>query len=181
MKSLSMKTHSEIALSRLLIIAILWALGCATSNAQQTSRLQALYLFNFAKNTSWSASDADKPLTLVVVGDKAVAKDLKAISKNKQVGGRPVEIAEMASAQGIQGADIVFLGGAKSAQIETLVSEQAANKVLIVSATEGQCAKGACIAFELNKGKFTYTISEANIKSHGLSVSRVLITSGKAL
>lgn len=174
-----MMTKTRFSAARLLIIAILLAIGYATCHAQQTSRLQALYLYNFAKNTSWATTD--KPLTITVVADKAVAKDLKTITANKQVGGRRVVIAESASAQGITDADIVFLGEAKSAQIETLVSEQAANKVLIVSGTKGHCSKGAHIAFELANGKFTYSISEANIERHGLTVSRTLITSGKAL
>lgn len=166
---------------RLLMAVAALTLGCAAAHGQQMSRLQALYLFNFAKSTSWSAADASKPLTIAVVADKAVARDLRTIASNKRVGGRPVMIAEAASAQGISGADIVFLGGAKAAQIETLVSEQAANRVLIVSATEGQCAQGACIAFELAGGKFTYAISEANISGHGLEVSRMLLSGGRAL
>lgn len=176
-----MKTLTLKHVARLLALVTPLTLCCVRSSAQQQSRLQALYLFNFAKNTSWAAADAGKPLTIAVVADKAVARDLRTIASNKQVGGRPVAITESASAHGLPGADIVFLGGAKSAQIETLVSEQAASKTLIVSATEGQCSQGACIAFELVGGKFTYSISEANIASHGLSVSRMLITSGRAL
>lgn len=176
-----MKTLTLKPVARLAALLLLLALGCASACAQQQSRLQALYLFNFAKNTSWAAADAGKPLTIAVVADKAVARDLRTIASNKQVGGRPVAITEAASAHGLPSADIVFLGGAKSAQIETLASEQAASRTLIVSATGGQCSQGACIAFELVGGKFTYAISEANIAGQGLSVSRMLITGGKAL
>lgn len=166
---------------RLLTLALLVVLTSFAAMAQQMSRLEALYLFNFAKNTSWVGTDGDTSLNIAVVGDKAVAKDLRTIAKNKRVGSRPVAILESASAQGLSGVDVIFLGGAKAAQIETLVSEQAGNKVLIVSATEGHCARGADIAFELVGGKFSYAISKGNIESHGLSVTKMLLNNGRAL
>ncbi len=166
---------------RLILLVVLTAMTCATACAQQMSRLQALYIFNFAKNTSWVVADAGTPLVITVVGDKAVARDMRTIAGSKRIGDRPIVISESATAQGISDADVIFLGEAKAAQIETLVSEQEGGHVLIVSATEGHCARGAGIAFELVGGKFSYAISKANIEAHGLSVNKTLLINGKAL
>lgn len=93
---------------RLLALALLVVLTSFAAMAQQMSRLEALYLFNFAKNTSWAGTDEDAPLNIAVVGDKAVARDLRTITKNKKVGSRPVAILESASAQGLSGVDVIF-------------------------------------------------------------------------
>ena len=165
------------------LFLLLWILMlyATEGEAQQVSRFQALYIFNFAKNTEWPTEDNGKHLVITVVGDKAVAKDLRTIAQNKMVGSRSVVINEAASAQGISEADMVFLGEAKDNQIETLVSEQAKNKTMIISATEGHCDRGACIAFEVVKGKFSYAIHTSAIASHGLTVTKILINNGRAL
>lgn len=166
---------------RLLLLIVFALVSWLMSQAQQMSRFQALYIFNFAKNTSWDAHDMGKPLVISVVGDKAVAQDLRTIVKGKSVGDRTVTIQESATAQGVGDVDLIFLGGAKANQIETLVASQATNKVLIVSATEGHCSHGAAIAFELVNGKFTYSICESNITSHGLAVTKLLVNNGRAI
>lgn len=145
----------------------------------QMAKFQALYILNFARNTSWPQEDNDKVFIITVVGDNSLASEMRNIVKNKMVGSRKIEVNEAATASALPKSDIIFLGESKSGQIGQLVSAQSGNKVLIVSGTKGQCAQGAGIAFLPDKGKLNYEIHEGNIAKHGLKVAPKLYQLGK--
>ncbi len=152
--------------------------ACVFASAQM-AKFQALYIFQFAKNTSWPQEDAGKALNITVIGDNALASELKSIVSNKKVGDRPIKVNESATATGLPKSDIIYLGESKSSQIGALISAQASNKVLIVSGTKGHCAHGAGIAFVPDGGKLQFEIHEGNIAKNGLKVTPKLVTLGK--
>ena len=164
-------------MKKLFIISIL-AVICSAASAQM-AKFQALYLFQFAKNTSWPQEDNGKEFVITVIGDNAVSSELKTIVNNKSVGNRKITVKESATASGLAKSDIIYLGESKSGQIGTLVSAQAGNKVLIVSGTKGQCANGAGIAFVPAGGKLQFEIHEGNIGKNGLKVTPKLVSLGQ--
>ena len=147
------------------ILFLLTALISCSFATAQMAKFQALYIFQFAKNTSW-------PL------DNALSSELKSIVNNKKVGDRPLKVLDAPTAAGLPKSDIIYLGESKSSQISSLVSAQANNKVLIVSGTKGHCALGAGIAFVANGGKLQFEIHEGNIAKNGLKVTPKLVTLG---
>lgn len=151
---------------------------CSLAGAQM-AKFQALYLYNFAKNTSWPLEDKGKILTITVIGDNALSTELKSIVKNKKIGDRSISVLDAATASGLSKSDIIYLGESKSSQIGQLVAAQASNRVLIVSGTKGQCAQGACISFLPGAGTLNFEIHEGNIASHGLKVAPKLVSLGK--
>lgn len=163
---------------RKLILMVFALMLCATAPAQM-AKFQALYLFQFAKNTSWPQEDAGKPFVITVIGDNALTSELRTVVSNKKVGDRPVKVVESATASGLQKSDIIYLGESKSSQISSLIAAQANNKVLIVSGTKGQCAQGAGISFVPDGGKLQFEIHEGNIAKNGLKVAPKLVTLGR--
>ncbi len=161
------------------LILLVFAMAVCSFASAQMSKFQALYLFQFAKNTSWPQEDAGKPFVIAVIGDNALASELRTVVNNKKVGDRPVKVVESATASGLAKSDIIYLGESKSSQITSLVSAQANNKVLIVSGTKGQCAQGAGIAFVPDGGKLQFEIHEGNIAKNGLKVAPKLVTLGR--
>ncbi len=164
-------------MKRFLFLLLLF-LGCSLANAQM-AKFQALYIFQFAKNTSWPQEDAGKILTITIIGDNALSSELKTIVSNKKVGDRPIKVVDAASASGLPKCDIIYLGEAKSSQINSLVAAQSGNKVLIVSGTQGHCSQGAGISFAPEGGKLQFEIHEGNIAKNGLKVTPKLVTLGK--
>ncbi len=161
------------------LILLVFAMAVCSFASAQMSKFQALYLFQFAKNTSWPQEDAGKPFVIAVIGDNALASELRTVVNNKKVGDRPVKVVESATASGLAKSDIIYLGESKASQITSLVSAQANNKVLIVSGTKGQCAQGAGIAFVPDGGKLQFEIHEGNIAKNGLKVAPKLVTLGR--
>ena len=166
--------HCLIGIAALLLCQAVSAYG-------QMSKFQALYLFQFAKNTNWPVEDDSKPFSITVVGDNSVASELKAVVGNKTIGSRKISVSSSATATGLPKSDIIYLGESKSAAISQLVSAQAGNKVLIVSGTSGHCSQGAGISFVANGGKLNFEIHEGNIAKHGLKVTPKLVSLGTAV
>ncbi len=161
-----------------ILFVLLLLIGTSLANAQM-AKFQALYIFQFAKNTSWPQEDAGKLLTITIIGDNALSSELKSIVSNKKVGDRPIKVVDAASASGLAKCDIIYLGEAKSSQINSLVAAQSGNKVLIVSGTQGHCSQGAGISFAPEGGKLQFEIHEGNIARNGLKVTPKLVTLGK--
>ncbi len=160
------------------LLLLLLTMTLAQVCGAQMAKFQALYILNFARNTSWPQEDNGKPFIITVIGDNALTSEMRTVVSNKKVGDRNIQVSESATATGIPKSDIIYLGEAKSAQIGQLVSAQAGNKVLIVSGTKGQCAQGASIAFAPDKGKLNYEIHEGNISRQGLKVTPKLYQLG---
>lgn len=163
-------------MKKLLFISALMMI-CSFSNAQ-ISQFQALYIYNFAKNTNWPIEDANRDLSITIIGDNDLTAELNKLAKTKTVGNRKVVINQAATTSGLQKSDIIFLGESKNNFINTLVNAQQGKKVLIVCGKKGQCSNGACISFVSENGKLNFEISEQNISHAGLSVSQKLISLG---
>lgn len=91
------------------LFAFLMLILCSTFSDAQMAKFQALYIFQFAKNTSWPQEDAGKPLVVTVVGDNALSTELKAIVNNKRVGDRPIKVVDAATSSGLPKSDIIYL------------------------------------------------------------------------
>lgn len=165
-----------------ILVAALPILTIAQYAEAQMAKVQALYLFQFAKNIGWPAVDADKDFVVAVLGDDEVAAELRSIADNKKVGNRKVEVREVASLQNTKGADILFVSSSKKSQLASAASSASRRKMLLVSGGSGECANGASISFmKTHEGKLGFEISERNIRKSGLSVTPKLLNLGKVV
>lgn len=147
------------------------------ANAQMAT-FQAIYILNFANNTSWPTEDKDKDFIITVIGDNELADALVKLSKTKRVANRKVIIKEVASFKELAPSQIIYLGRSKAAQIQNVRESQRGKQTLIISGKEGHCLYGAGIAFVSKGGKLNFEISPTNIAQHNLSVSKKIITLG---
>ena len=148
----------------------------------QVAKIQALYLFQFAKNIGWPEGDADKDFVVAVVGDPEVASELRNIAENKRVGNRKIEVRELNSTKTMEGVNILYVAGSKNSMLVSAAATASKNKTLLVSGEKGQCVNGASISFfKLDGNKLGFEISERNVKRSGLSVSPKLLNLGKSV
>lgn len=145
----------------------------------QMARFQALFLYQFAKNTSWPQSDDGRTFVFAVVSDPGVATELRQYVGTRTVAGRRIEVQEATNTSDLGAADIIYLGKSKNHLVSTVVKENGDRKVLIVSGSGGMCQSGAAISFVGEGGKLNYEICEHNIARNGLRVTPKLLSLGK--
>lgn len=158
----------------LLATLILFSL---VANAQLAS-FQAIYIYNFANNTSWPISDKDKDFVITVIGDTELAHALTKLSSTKKVANRKVVVKESPSFNEVAPSQIIYLGRSKASQIQNLRNSQNGQQTLLISGKNGHCQYGAGIAFVSNNGKLNFEISPTNIAKHKLSVSKKIVNLG---
>lgn len=155
---------------------------CGEFANAQMAKIQALYLFQFAKNVGWPDGDADKNFVVAVLGDHDVAEGLREIAANKRIGNRKIEVREVGSAQDSDCASILYVSKSKNSQLASAAIILPKRKCLIVSGDRGQCANGAAISFfKSDDDRLGFEISERNVKRAGLSVTPKLINLGKSV
>lgn len=167
-------------IKKILTVAVV-ALFAAVATEAQVAKFQALFLYQFAKNTSWPLEDAGQSFVITIVGDASVATELRALVANKSVGQRKVEVVETNTAADIEKSSIVYVGKSHMGSLARIVKEQADQKSLVVSASSGMCAKGASISFVPDGGRLNYEICESTIRKSGLKVTPKLVSLGKVI
>lgn len=167
-------------MKKFITLTVLALFGLASVHAQ-VAKFQAMFLFQFAKNTSWPQEDAGKPFVFTIVADPTVAQELRLLAANKAIGNRKIDVVETANVNELLETDVVYLGKSKTAAVAKLAKSQVDNKTLIVSASGGMCASGAAISFIGEGGKLNYEICESNIHRTGLRVTPKLVSLGKRI
>lgn len=165
-------------MKKLIVLSVVALFGLVSASAQ-VAKFQAMFLFQFAKNTSWPQEDNNRTFVFTIVGDAPVAQELRLLASNKAIGNRKIEVVEMSNVAELQETDVVYLGKTKNASIAKLAKNQADSKTLIVSGSGGMCANGAGIAFTGEGNRLNYEICEKNIQKSGLRVTPKLVALGK--
>ena len=96
----------------------------------------ALLLYNFGKY-SGSNCEGDQ-FTFVIFGDAAIANNLKQISKNKKINGKPVNVKECSALDQIDTPQILFVSASKSGMLQEILDRTKGKPVKVIMEKSGQ-------------------------------------------
>ena len=164
-----------------LLLAIFAFVLLALPSVAQTAKVQALFLYQFAKYTGWPKEDAGKPFVISVVGDRDMAEELRKATEGKSVGGRSIDIILAPTALKLPTSDIIYLGQGMNGWLAKVLSDQAGRSVMVVCANQGQCQQGACVSFVSGGNKVTFEVCERNLAKHGLHMAPKLVAMGRQI
>ncbi len=171
-------TKTYLTMKKLLLLFFAVLLSGTVQAGTQTAKVQALFIFQFAKYTGWPKEDAGKPFVISIVGDEDVADELRKATQGKSVGGRGIDVVSVASVSSLPTSDIIFLGDGMSGWMNKVANDQADRHVLIIGGTSGLCSHGASVTFVSGGNKLTFEISERNMARHGLHMAPKLVAMG---
>lgn len=144
----------------------------------QTGQFKALFLYNFAQNTSYPEQSIKSKFIITVVGDPEVATELEKLAKSRKIGSYTLEIKSSNSVDNIEDSQIIYLAQNRSSQMPILESYQKNKPVLLVGNQHGLHSQGAAISFVMVDGKLRFEICSRNIDSHGIKCSSKLTSLG---
>ena len=163
------------------LLLLLIVLFCSVGAFGQTYKVHSLYIYKFARSTSWPEADQTRPLVITIVGDAELANELRNQTKNKSVAGRSIDVVSVPFSNSLPKCDIVYIGAKFNNKFCSLIRTQNNSKMLVLSAMPGQCRNGACIAFAKEGADKDYEICEANIARNGLHMNRNIFEKGRAV
>ena len=140
-------------------------LQCHTSPGADLSlpepKAKAAFLFSFPKYVEWPAGSFDsptRPIVICVLGNEAIAREVREIARGKTVGGRPIVVHDDVP-DTLQTCHLLFIGSSQKASAPTLLRALQNSPTLTVADFEtfldaggmiSLATKGTRIQFQVN-------------------------------
>jgi hypothetical protein len=161
----------------LLVIGLLAAFAASAHAADDAASapLKARFLFLLTQYTSWpdeAFAAPDAPLVIAVVGDPAVAQELRALAAGERVNGRALEVRAAENGAALGGVHLAYLAdrGASRDQARALAGQP----TLRVAENTGFLEVGD-VRIELIKGRVAFDVNLKKSRRMGLKLSAKLV------
>lgn len=163
----------------LLISTASGSAATVTAGAVSEQQVKAAMLYRFLGYAEWPKSkfpDNDMPYRIWVLGAKPIATELRALTLDRKVNGRPIKIFYAKSVNQINNPHMVFIGE-QANKLLPLVAEQAQlHAFLVVTENEEGLMPGSTINLRLIEGRVGFDVSLKNAHKHHLKLSARLLS-----
>lgn len=147
-------------------------------------RVQAAYLFNFAKFIDWpKAALGDKKTDFVigVLGDDQMASILESTLKSKTVESRSIVIRrfrrfDSENYSSMRECQILYVGKSQKSRLRAVLRSFASSPILLVSEISGFAGEGGMVGFVLERGRIVFEINRKALERVGLRASFRLLS-----
>jgi hypothetical protein len=160
-------------------VALALVLGSLGADAAETEQsIKASFLYHLTRYTSWPETafgSKTAPIVIAVVGDPAVADEVRTLTSGQQVEGRPIEVRKFAPGESLQGVHLALL---PAADFDALKSQSLAlreSPTLRVAEHDRFAIAVGDVGFKLVRGRVSFDINRENSRRHGLKVSSKLM------
>lgn len=160
-----------------LALAAVAACPQSTPAAGQLSApaLKAAFLFNFARFTEWPSDSPPGPITLCVLGDATLADALDRLAGDRQIGGREVSVARLATNRAVKTCHLLYLAGTDAAIHARALDEVAHAPVLTVGDGEQFVRIGGLVGLFFDRGRMRFAVNTDAVQRAGLKLSSQLL------
>lgn len=161
-------------LIKYMIAIALWLTMQPQLKAQESSYsdLQAIYIYNFAKYTSWP-QELDT-FTIAVYDDAAMHKVISQKLADKTIKGKPIEVKLIYSVTKEDFFHLIYLNRQHSKNLAEVIQNCQQQNTLIVTEND-QINKGAMISFLVIGNKLRFKINQEALEDKELTASEGLL------
>lgn len=169
--------HIACFLSLMSMMAICHA-APADEAEQLENRIKAAFLYKFTSYVDWpegSFAAPDTPITIAVLGNEAVAAELRDIVADRAVQGRPIRAIRIGTEEQFDGIHILFIGSSAASRLERVAQAVRPHPTLMVTDFAGALTRGSMINFVLADRRLRFEISLPAVENSGLRLSSRLL------
>jgi hypothetical protein len=162
----------------LALVALLLGAAPGQSSPVTEYQLKAAFLYNFAKFVEWPSSgfaSASSPLQICVLGQDPFGQELHAITQDKTVNGRRLEVQDVADAQQARSCHILFIAASEKTRVEVILNSLRGTSVLTIGDTKGFTDRGGMINFVLDNDRVKFEVNQKAAEEAGLKISSKLL------
>lgn len=167
----------------LLGVAGMVAVSTVRSSAQVADDLEAKvksgFLLNFARYVEWPATSftsSNSPVTIGVLGQDSLGRNLDVTVEAKTVEGHPVQVKRGRRLADLEDAHVIFIAVSERERLRSVLAELEGKAVLTVSEVEGFTAAGGMIQLKKTRqGTMRFDINKDAADKARLKISSKLL------
>jgi YfiR/HmsC-like len=169
------------------VLSVLLPCVAAAATQEITGRkarkVEAAYLYNFAKFVHWpevAFSSEDSSLVIGVLGRDPFGEILDDTVEGRRIGTRAIEVrrfewTNLDDRNELRKCHILFVSTSERHRLDEILQVVADAPMLVVGETEGHAAAGGTIGFVLENGRIVFEINESAAERSGLKLSAKLL------
>ena len=161
-------------MKRIQILFTLLLTYCATwSQAQALDyKFQSVFLYNFAKYIEWPSGYQSGEITIGIVDNAKVSREIEAFFAGKTINSRKITVKSFASPEQISYCHILFLPASNKNNLAQVLQRVSTTPCLVVTEKEGWGKLGSVINFVLSEeGKFKFELNQAAAQKYNLKIA----------
>lgn len=160
------------------VVLITLFLASSISSAQNTAKLQSIFIYNFIKLIEWPAAYKSGTFNITVLGSDPIYTELMNLAKVKKAGSQTIKVKKINSLGELSNPHILYIPKSKGSKVSDAKSSIGSNATLLISDTNDGTGKGSDINFVVVGNKPKFEIKTSAAKAKGLKVSSNLVNLG---
>jgi hypothetical protein len=141
--------------------------------AQGSTRMEAMYVYNFTKYISWGTSGNSEKFVIGILGEGEALEEFKNSLSGKKVANKTIEVKTINAAQ-VNECQMVYVPSKFSTELESLI-QRVKGKATLLICQDDLAEKGAGISFYKQAGKLKFKVNTVSLKEAGLRTSENLL------
>ncbi len=166
------------AMKKILIVLTILFLSVSINQAQNTAKLQSIFIYNFIKLIEWPSAYKSGTFNITVLGNDPIYAELMNLAKVKKAGSQTIKVKNISNLGALSNPHILYIPRSKSGQVSEAKSAIGNNPTLLISDSPGGIDKGSDINFIIVGNKPKFEIKTSSAQSKGLKISSNLINLG---
>ena len=140
--------------------------------------VKAVYLFNFARFTTWPDhvfASPSTPIAMCILGHDPFGPVLDRALAGETIDGRALTARRLASAEGVEGCQLLFLDAVAAATHAAFLQTLATRAILTVGDDEAFVRAGGMVGFSRDGATIRIAVNPDAVRRGGLAMSSQLL------
>lgn len=160
------------------ILIIFIFLCCNTSYGQlSNSTVKSGYIINFAKGIIWPEEKQTKELSIGVLGNPSIVRELKKMTNNNPIPGKTIVVFSYSKIKEIGDIHILFIDEKRNTDIERIFDEISGKRILLIT-DRCETKNSIMINFLESDSERAFEINKKNTEDAGLEILPKLLLYG---
>lgn len=141
-------------------------------------KVKAAYLYRFAEYVRWPQGvfrSPTAPLVFAIVGDSVLAEELRTVTADRSVHGRPVAVRELAAGDSPQGAHVLFVAAGSMEHLPRLRTVARSQFALLVTESPEALELGSVINLKPVDRRVRFEVSLTAARESNIRLSSQLL------
>ena len=157
-----------------------WAapVGSQSVDSASEQSIKAAYLYKFTDYVEWPSDVLDDPavpLTIGVLADDVLARELETMTRGRVAHGRSIVVRRVAPRDPLEGMHVLFVGSAGTADLPYLTTAARQYAILVVTESGNALELGSVINFRPMDQRIRFEVSLDSADRSGLKLSARLL------